>query len=146
MKDDQVTTMLVEIIKLCDTRGEKDVICRKVKALSNVRLYDPMDCSLPVFSVIVILQARILEWVAISSSRISSRPRDWSRVFCIAGRFFTIWATRVAGWKADRSLQDSHTLRKRLWGHVREPNIQMEDFKWSVPFYIGSTKGTVLAE
>ena len=39
-------------------------------------------------------QARILEWVDISFSRKSSPSRDWSWVFCMAGRFFTIWATR----------------------------------------------------
>ena len=43
-----------------------------------------------------ILQARILEWVAISFSRGSSQPRDWTLVSCIEGRFFTIWATREA--------------------------------------------------
>ena len=36
-----------------------------------------------------ILQARILEWVAVPSSRGSSQPRDWTQVSCIAGRFFT---------------------------------------------------------
>ena len=41
-----------------------------------------------------ILQARILEWVAMPFSRGSSSPRDRTRVFWIAGRFFTIWATR----------------------------------------------------
>ena len=41
-----------------------------------------------------ILQVRILEWVAIPFSRGSSRPRDWTQVSCIAGRFFTVWATR----------------------------------------------------
>ena len=55
---------------------------------------DPMDCSLPGSSIHEILQARILEWVAISSSRGFSWPRDWTQVSCIAGRFFTIWATR----------------------------------------------------
>ena len=35
------------------------------------------------------IQARILEWVAISSSRGSSRPRDWTHISCLAGRFFT---------------------------------------------------------
>ena len=40
-----------------------------------------------------ILQARILQWVAIRFSRGSSWPRNKTRVFCIAGRFFTIWAT-----------------------------------------------------
>jgi len=43
-----------------------------------------------------ILQARILEWVAISFSRGSSQPKDWPHVSCLAGRFFTIWATREA--------------------------------------------------
>ena len=41
-----------------------------------------------------ILQAKILEWVARSSPRGSSQPRDQTQVSCIAGRFFTIWATR----------------------------------------------------
>ena len=53
-----------------------------------------MDCSLSDSSVHGILQARILEWVAISFSRGSSWPRDWTWVSCIAHRFFTIWATR----------------------------------------------------
>ena len=43
-----------------------------------------------------ILQARILECVAIPFSMGSSQPRDWTHVSCIAGRFFTIWATREA--------------------------------------------------
>ena len=59
-------------------------------------LYDPMDCSLPGSFVHGILQARILEWVAIPFSGGSSWPRDWTWVSCIAGRFFTIWATREA--------------------------------------------------
>ena len=42
------------------------------------------------------LQATILEWVAIPSSRASSEPRDQTQVSCIAGGFFTIWATREA--------------------------------------------------
>ena len=57
-------------------------------------LWDPMACSLPVFSVYGIFQARILEWVAISFSRGSSRPRDGTRVSRIAGRHFTISAIR----------------------------------------------------
>ena len=55
-----------------------------------------MECSLPVSSVHGILQARILEWVAISFSRGSSWPRDWTQVSCIAGRWFTSWAMREA--------------------------------------------------
>ena len=47
-------------------------------------------------SVRGILQARILEWIAISFPRGSSQPRDQTWVTCIAGRFFTVWATREA--------------------------------------------------
>ena len=54
-------------------------------------LHDPLDCSLPGSSVHGILQARILGWVAISSPRRSSQPRDWTQVYCITGRFFTFW-------------------------------------------------------
>ena len=59
-------------------------------------LCNPMDCSLPGSSVHGMLQARILEWVAMLSSRGSSQPRDWTQVSCTAGRFFTVWATREA--------------------------------------------------
>ena len=56
-------------------------------------LCNPMDCSLPGSSIHGISQARILQWVAISFSRGSSQPRDQTRVSCIVGRFFTVWAT-----------------------------------------------------
>ena len=55
-------------------------------------IYNPKDCSPPGSSVHGLLQARILGWVAISSSRESSRPRDWTCISCgsyIAGGFFT---------------------------------------------------------
>ena len=62
-------------------------------------LCNPLDCSLPGSSVHEILQARTLEWVAISFPRGSFQPRDWtcvSCVSCMAGRFFTCWATGEA--------------------------------------------------
>ena len=59
-------------------------------------LCDPMDYSPPGSSVHRILQARIVEWVAISYSRGSSWPRDRTQVSCIAGRFFTVRTTREA--------------------------------------------------
>ena len=46
-------------------------------------LCDPMDCILPGPSVYGIFQARLLEWVAISSSRVASQCRDWVRVSCL---------------------------------------------------------------
>ena len=59
-------------------------------------LCDPIDYSPPGASVHRILQARILEWVAIPFSRGSSQPRDGAQVSHIAGRFFTIWAMFAA--------------------------------------------------
>ena len=53
-----------------------------------------MDCSLPGSSVHGIFQAIVLEWIAISFSRGSSRPRDRTRVSHIVDRCFTIWATK----------------------------------------------------
>ena len=59
-----------------------------VPACSVARLYltlcDPMDCSPPGSSIHEILQARIPEWVAISSSRGSSWPSDWTWVYCVS--------------------------------------------------------------
>ena len=54
-------------------------------------LCDPID-----YTVHGILQARILEWVAVPFSRGSSQPRDWTQVSSIASRFLTSWATRKA--------------------------------------------------
>ena len=62
---------------------------------SCLTLWGPMDCSQPSSSARGIFQARILEWGAISFSRGSSWPRDWtciSCVSCIGIRFFTCWA------------------------------------------------------
>ena len=61
---------------------------------SCLTIWDPMHCSPPGSSIHGILRVRRLEWVAMPSSRGSSRPRDHTVVSRIAGRFFTIWATR----------------------------------------------------
>ena len=63
---------------------------------SYLTLCDPMDCSSPGSSVHGIFQSRILERVAIPFSRGSSHPRNQTQASCLAGRFFTIWATRGA--------------------------------------------------
>ena len=65
-------------------------------------LCNPMDCSLPGFSVHWILQARILEWVTISSSRGSSRPRGGTPVTCLGSRLgrdlgMSLWVLRALG-------------------------------------------------
>ena len=71
----------------------RDGLCVCAVTQSCLTLCDPMDCSPTGSSVHGILQVRILDWVAISFSRVSSQPRDWTQVSCIIGRFFTIWAT-----------------------------------------------------
>ena len=93
--------------------GENWALTEKWKSLSRVRLSalrqslpgwwlptgglePPMDCSPPGSSVHGILQARILERVAMPSSRGCSWPRDGTWVSCVAGRFLTVWATREA--------------------------------------------------
>ena len=55
---------------------------------------NPMDYNLPDFSVLGISQVRILEWVAISSCRGSSRPRDWTHIFCIGRWTLFHWANK----------------------------------------------------
>ena len=64
------------------------LVAQSCPALCNL-----MDCSPPGPSVHGILQARILEWVAIPFSGALSWPKDRSWVSCTASRFFTIWAT-----------------------------------------------------
>ena len=87
-------------------------------AQSCPTLCDPMNCSLPGSSVHGILQARIPEWVAISFSKASSPPRDQTQASCIAGRFFTLWATRRPQWQ-ENSGQSTTTYQrasnKTLW-------------------------------
>ena len=69
-------------------------LCEMLVSWSCLTLCDPMDCCPLGLSVHGILQARILEWVAIPFYRGSSLPRDWTCVSHMAGKFFTIWATR----------------------------------------------------
>ena len=94
-------------------------------ALSCLILWDPMDCSPPGSSVYVILQAKILEWVAISFSRVSSWPRNRNQVSHIAGRFFTIWATketlRILEWVAIPFFRGSSWPRDQTWvSHIAD--------------------------
>ena len=67
-------------------------ICVCFVAQSWLTLCDPMDCSMPGSSVHGILQARILESVAMSSSRGSSQPRDGICISCIGRQILYHWA------------------------------------------------------
>ena len=77
------------ILSILSESISKPVLVVCVFTKSSLTLCDPMDCSLPWSPVHGILQAGILEWVAISSSRGSSWPKDQTGVFCLAGGFST---------------------------------------------------------
>ena len=79
-------------LELTSSRFVGQGVCAQLLQLCPT-LCDPMNCSPPASSAHGILQARILQWVTMPSSRGSSRPRDWTHVSCIsciAGGFFTI--------------------------------------------------------
>ena len=78
----------------------------------HVSLCDPVDCSLPGSSVHRILQARILQWVAISYSRGSSQPRDWTLVSCF-GRWILYHCTT---WEAP-TIHETFTKMDYALGH-----------------------------
>ena len=72
----------VPLLQGCATSCLSGCLCAKLHHLCPT-LCDPMDCSPPGSSVRGILQARILKWVAMPSSRESSLPRDRTQVSCI---------------------------------------------------------------
>ena len=75
----------------------KSSITLVVQLLNHVQLFcNPMDCSLPGSSVHGILQTKVLEWVAIYFSRVSSWPRNWTHVSCIGRHILYLWAAREA--------------------------------------------------
>ena len=85
---------------------------------SCLTLCDPMDCSPPGSSVHGISQARILEQVAISFSRGSSWPRDWTHVFCIGRQILYHWATRgpLELWRPGAATRQSmHNNKESVW-------------------------------
>ena len=109
---------------------------------SCLTLCDPMDCIPPGSSVHGILQARILEWVAIPFSGRSSQLRDWTQVSCIASRFFT--TEPELGRKEGRALRNwcfqTVVLEKTI-----ESSLDWKDIKLVNPksnqlwIFIGST-------
>ena len=78
-------------------------------------------CNAMDYTVHRILQARILEWIAFPFSRASSQPRDWTQVSCIAGIFFSSWATRGAHMQSTScKMLDwmKHKLESRQLGEI----------------------------
>ena len=83
------------------------------KSHLDVSLWKSVDCTLPGSSVHGILQARILEWVTVPSSRESSQPRDQTHVSRIAGGFFTIRAAREA--QKHLTKEKNHFVTPKWW-------------------------------
>ena len=80
----------------CKTVNSSDMCLRAKLLQSCLTFCDPVNCSLPGSSVHGILQARLLQWVAVLSSWGSSRPRDRTCISCIAGGFFIDWAIPIS--------------------------------------------------
>ena len=122
-----------------------------VQSLSHVWLCDPMDCSTPGLPVhhqlLEFTQTHVhwvgdtiqpsyplLEWVAFPFSRGSSQPRDLTQVSCVAGGFFTSWATREAQeyteelYKKDLHDPDNHD---GVITHLK-PDILECEVKWTL--------------
>ena len=112
-------------------------------AQSCPTLCDPMDYSLPGSSLHGIFQARVLEWVAISFSRGSSQSKDRTRVSCIPGRCFNLWATRsnrqiwLRSAKLSRA-KANRVLPRECTGHSKHPlpttqekTLHMDITRWS---------------
>ena len=91
----------------------------KSHSVMSNSLWPYMDCSPPGFSIHEIFRAWVLEWVAISFSRGSSQPRDWTQVSRLEGRCFIIWATRESlGRRTKETLNDSERWEWKVGLHL----------------------------
>ena len=95
-----------------EVKGERGSECQETCKQESSTLCNSVDCSPPGSSVHGILQARILEWVAISFSRGSSQPRYRTHVSLIAGRRFNLSATSQITF-------EKHLLRGQPKAHVK---------------------------
>ena len=80
-----------------------------------------------------ILQARILEWVAMPSSRGSSQLRGQTQVSCIADGVFTIWATREAQYEVPPKYPPTGRLSGETLPADPAPMVILESVSWSAP-------------
>ena len=97
----------------CDVQWTARVHAKSLRSCPT--LCDPVHSSLPGSSVRGILQVIILEWVAISFSRGSSQPRDWTQVSRIAGRHFNLWATRDEHYRNPTPILNHVVLSHQPW-------------------------------
>ena len=121
-------------------------VCMLSHVQSCLTLCDPMDCSPPGSSVHGILRTRILEWVAMPSSRGSSQPRDWTCIFyvpCI-GRWVLyhqrhlgtpVFITLLSNSKRKNKLQNSsvnQTTINNAARYFKSPNMNLSLSKWYI--------------
>ena len=99
-------------------------LCMCEVAQSCPTLCDPVDCSLPGSSLHGILQARILEWVAMSFSRASSQPRGRTWVSRIVGRRFYLWVTSI-------DYMTHPSVRWQVW-----LRLTIKGQKWTVAWFL----------
>ena len=99
--------------------------CCGLISLSCPTLWDPMDYSPPGSFVHGISQAKTLEWVAIPFSNGSSWPRGGTWVSCIAGGFFTIWAT----WEAQHHHLKVYDFNIRILGGHNIQTVTLTEFR-----------------
>ena len=110
---------------------------------SCLNLWDPLNCSPAGFFVLLIFQARILEWVVISSSSVSAWSRDQigiSCVSCIAGRFFThwsIWEENPKFWGVWNPGCFWETRRRLKWKSQQSPEHDIVYMSYSTCSFLG---------
>ena len=97
-------------------------------------LFYSMDCSLPVSSVHGIFQARIMERVAISSSRGSSQPSDGTHVSCVS--CIDRWILyQCATWEAHQCTQRLCSIHERwytVWTELRVMGTEKNKIQWKI--------------
>ena len=119
-------------LSLCFLYAQMYCCCLVAKSCPT--LCEPKDCSLPGSSVHGISQTRILEWVAISSSSRSSRPRNRTCISCIGRWVFHHWAT----WEAPQMYYDA--LNFNLSPCTIQPLLETR-FSDSTPEFVNESVG-----
>ena len=96
-----------------------------------------------------ILQARILEWVEMPSSRGSSQPKDRTQISCNAGGFFITWATREAQWlRINLPMQETQEMQvwSLGWEDLLEEEMATHSniLAWRIPMDRGAWWAAVI--
>ena len=90
-------------------------------------LWDPMNCSLPGFSVHGIFKARILKWVAISYSKGHSQPTDWTWIFCVSSKWILYPCTT---WECFAINLTKYDLYEENYKNVNKISKHNQKNKW----------------